>query len=269
MKRKILFFLLVALLILPGMLPLQANGTQSANKPAIDPQALQMLRQMTDYMSRLNSFKVHAETSRDVIVPSSMSLESNQAFDIAVQRPNRLYIAMQSAAGNKQVFYDGTTFTVYTPSQKFYASVPAPATMNQLFQTLRSKYGLEMPAADLLSPDAYQRLTNGVTSAVYVGESMVNGVMTHQLAFQKADIDWQIWIQSSNAPLPVKLVIRDKSQSGVPQYTAVFSRWDVSPIFYENTFTFMPGVGDRKITIKELPATGVRQTPKSRLLPNR
>lgn len=270
MKRKILFFLSLVLLTLPATQPLQAaKKPQSVKKQAIDTQALQILRQMTDYMSRLNRFKVHAETSRDVVLPSGQILESDQAFDVVVERPNHLRVDMQSAAGNKQVFYDGRTFTVYTPAQKLYASVPAPPTLEQLVQALRSKYGLEIPAADLFSSNSYQALTRGVTSGTYVGESLINGVLCHQLAFRKKDIDWQIWIQSGNMPLPIKLVIRDKLQKGFPQYTGVFSEWNVSPTFNESIFTFVPRPGDKKISIKEMPGPRLRQAPKGRSLPNR
>lgn len=270
MKKKIFFFLSLMLLVLPGIQPLQAaKKPQRTKQPAVDPRALETLKQMTNYLSHLNSFKVHAETSRDVILPPNMALESDQAFDLIVERPNHLRGELQSAAGEKQVFYDGKTFTLYTPALKYYASVPAPPTLDQLFQVLITKYGLEMPAADLISSNPYQALTRGVTSGMYVGESLINGVLCHQLAFRTKAIDWQIWIRSGNMPLPMKLVITERLQNGNPKYTGMFSRWDVSPTLDESIFTFMPEPGDKKISIKQMPGPKVRRAPRARTIPKR
>jgi len=250
MKEKVSVFLV--LLALLAMQPTQAARQKPTQPPSVDPKAKEMLRRMADYLGSLNGFGVRVQTTREAIAPSGLELDSDQVFDLHVQRPGRLHGVLHSAAGEKQFFYDGKTFTIYTPSLRYYATFPAPPTLDQLFQETIN-YRLEMPAADLVFSDPYQALTHGVTSGMYVGESLVNGVNTHQLAFQTKNADWQIWIQDGDQPLPVKLVITDRQRSGSPRYTAAFSGWEISPTFDQSMFTFTPAEGDRKIDIKRAP----------------
>ena len=263
MKEKVsVFFVLLALL---AVQPMRAARQQPTQPPSVEPRAKEMLRQMADYLGSLNSFGVRVQTTRETIAPSGLELDSDQAFDLHVQRPDRLHGILHSAAGEKQFFYDGRTFTIYTPSLKYYAAFPAPSTLDQLFQEAVN-YRLEMPAADLIFSNPYQALTHGVTSGMYVGESLVGGVDTHHLAFQTKDADWQIWILSGDQPLPVKLAITDRRRSGSPKYMAVFSGWEISPTFDQSIFIFTPAEGDRKIDIKRMPGA---PAPKAMSIPTK
>ena len=66
--------------------------------PAIDPKATELLKQMGGYLNGLNSFSVHVQTMKDLMLPSDEALSSSNAFDLMVERPNKFRINMTSAA---------------------------------------------------------------------------------------------------------------------------------------------------------------------------
>jgi len=245
---------LAAIVALALIAAMPAYGAKpKAAAPKIDPRALTMLRDMGQYVQGLQSFSVHLTTSRDVVSPSAQALTSDQAFDLYIQRPNHMRINMTSAAGKTQVYYDGSTVTIFTPAKNVYAVMPAGSTILETLQLMR-KRGIEMPLATLLQRSPDQPLTANIISGMFVGTSLINGVQTNQLAFRGKQVDWQIWIQDDpSAPLPVKVVIVDRRVEGRPRYTAYLSNWNVSPTFDPAMFSFTPPAGAQKINFSQLP----------------
>ena len=83
-------------------------------------------------------------------------------------------------------------------------------------------------------------MTKGLKHALYVGEGLVRGVKCHHLAFDKDDIQWQIWIDAGEKPLIRKLLINQKKLPAEPQWTAYLTDWNFSPQLSDNLFAFTP-----------------------------
>jgi hypothetical protein len=88
--------------------------------------------------------------------------------------------------------------------------------------------------------DPYRILMQNVRSGYYIGLHKVEGIECHHLAFSRPDIDWQIWIEAGNKPVPKKLVITYKGIPAVPEYVGIFKDWDFSPKFTAGLFNFTP-----------------------------
>ncbi|MCE5200871.1 MAG: DUF2092 domain-containing protein [Armatimonadota bacterium] len=253
--------IIILTLVLCSVSVSYSNGA-TAKAPAIDPQAEQILRQMSDYLSSLQGFSVHVDAVVEGVTPSGQRLDTDRYGDVWMERPNKLLVNMISAHHNVQMYYDGNTFTIFSPRLNYYATWSAPGTIDELVVVARKKYGLVLPGADLLSSDPYSKMIANVKSGTYVGESPVREVMTHQLAFRQPDIDWQIWIAEGDTPLPMRIIITDKRTSGQPQYMASYSDWNTSPVFDPYTFVFMPPAGAQKIDMRTLPTVKRQATPK-------
>lgn len=254
----------IVLLALAMATPLfAAPRAKQTSAPKIDPKAVQLLRQMGEYVASLQSFSVHVDAARDLMIPSNQALTSNLSYDLMVRRPDRLRVNMTSAAGGAQVFYDGKTLTVYTPSKNFYSTTPAAPTIEATIQDAR-KRGIALPLAEFIGGASHQRLLSNMLSATFVGTSMLGNTMTNQLAFrQKSGVDWQIWIEDSSTPLPIRLMIIDRKAKDYPRYMAMLSNWNTDAAFPAGTFTFTPPQGAEKINFKELPRPrGFGQIPK-------
>lgn len=215
--------------------------------PAVKPQPIDVLKRMAVYLRSLDRFTVRVEKTTELILPTEQRLHADQTAEIAIQKPNRLRVNFQNLSGGRQLFYDGKTFSLYTPEQNVYASVPAPATLDETLNLLENRYRISMPVADLLFADPESRLVQNLKSETYVGRVLVRGVVCHHLAFQTPEVDWEIWIEDSPKPLPRRLVLTDKSVAGSPQMVAVLSDWNPAPQFAADLFTFNAPPNAQKI----------------------
>ncbi len=128
-----------------------------------------------------------------------------------------------------------------------YFQVAVPGTIDGVIATLRDEIGLEMSGADLLYADAYAGLLTDVKSGTYEGIGYVNGVECHHLAFRAAKVDWQIWVQTGDQPLPMKYLITTKWMTGAPEYVVTFDDWNVRPEVPVGRFAFTPASGAKRL----------------------
>ena len=138
-----------------------------------------------------------------------------------------------------QFFYDGKTLTLYNAPDKVYASVEAPPTVSRTLDAIRVRYGIVFPLADFIQMSAQENLLQNITTAGYIGPSRIDGVECDHIAVRQPDVDWQVWIQKGETPLPRKVVITTKKQPTQPQYIATL-KWDTSPSIDSNLFSFTP-----------------------------
>ena len=214
---------------------------------AIDAKADKILRQMNDYLNTLEQFSIHLENSVDILTETGQKLQLGRSVDVSIKRPNRLRVDINGDILSQQLFYDGKNVTLYGKIVNYYATSKAPATIEAAMDYAEKSFGLVAPAADLIYKNSYDILTEDLKSGGYFGLSTVSGIECHHLAFRAEETDWQIWIENSKTPLPRKFVITSKWIASAPQFTAVFSNWDVSPKLKNNRFIFVAPAGAEKI----------------------
>jgi hypothetical protein len=100
-----------------------------------------------------------------------------------------------------------------------------------------------IPLADFVYEDVYARLMESVQRGVYLGIHRVGDVPCHHLSFEQESIDWQLWIDAGEKPLPRKLVIAYKTEDEVPQYAVTIGKWNLNPDLPEELFQFEPPEG--------------------------
>ena len=227
-----------------------SNTASSADEPsAIEPEAAQVLRQMSDYLGSLKSFSFRAENTVDMVMPSGQKLQAGGNVDVAIQRPNRFRVNRKGDIGDQEFYFDGKTLTLYGKLVNYYATMTASQTIDidTALEFAREDVGVVAPASDLFYQNAYQGLMEDVASGTYVGTSTVGGVEVHHLAFRGSEVDWQIWIETGDKPLPRKYLITSKWITGAPQFTAVFSNWNMSAKLEDALFKFSPPPGAEEI----------------------
>lgn len=257
-----LFFSVLALLGCASPPPAADQPKVSSAPPAVsaspvvkaDPR--DVLKRMAAYLDSLERFQVRVEKTTELILPTEQRLHADQTAEIAVQKPDRLRANFQNLSGGRQLFYDGKTFTLYTPAPNVYASAAAAPTLDETLTLLENQYGISMPVADLLFTNPYSRLVQNLQSETYVGQILVRGVVCHHLAFRTPEVDWEIWIEDGPKPLPRRLILTDKSVKGSPQIIATLTDWELAPQFSTDLFTFNPPQNAQKIEfLSALPAT--------------
>jgi hypothetical protein len=96
------------------------------------------------------------------------------------------------------------------------------------------------------------------SSGFVVGQSVVGGVKCTHLAFRGSEVDWQIWIEDGDKPLPRKFILTSKKVTGEPGFTVLVKSWDVTPKLTDKEFRFAPPKGAKKIEFLQLTAEAAK-----------
>jgi hypothetical protein len=234
-------------------------GAQPRKKPAgptIDARAQDLLKQMSSYLAGMPKLSVHVETSRELVTEDGVKVQFHTSSDVFLQRPDKLRADFKRDSSEASLFYDGKSFSVQRKGAEYYATAPAPPTVDQAIDALREKLDVEAPTADLLFSDPYAVLTKNVQAGAYLGPDNIEGTGCHHLVFRSSEVDWQLWIEDGPKPVPRKLVITSKRIKGEPQLEATLSKWDMAPQLAADLFEFKPPPGATQIGFIPPPKPG-------------
>jgi hypothetical protein len=224
-----------------------AVKARAANQ--IEPEAVAALKRMSSYLGTLSAFEVRSQTSLDVVTVSSQRVQLDGVVTYKVRRPDGFVIDVVSDLKTRRFIYDGKKFTIVAPKLDYYSSVNAPATIRQTLDQISDRYGISLPLEDLFRwNDPASARTDKLQAGFKVGTATLDGVETDQYAFREADVDWQVWIRQGDQPVPMKVVIVDRSDPANPAYTARLD-WNVSPTLTPADFTFQPDKDAKQIKL--------------------
>ncbi len=224
-------------------------ATQKAPEegPPVEPQAKDALARMGEAFKSLPMFALHQEITREQVIDSDLKVQKSSTADIVVRRPDRMRADIVADDDkNHSTFYDGKTLTVYVPGKKYYAETPAPNTLGAMIDMAESDYDLDLPTPDLLRTASGDQFSEGLTAAGDVGKSRVGDVECDHYAYRNAEVDYQLWLETGDKPLPRKIVITSKKDPGQPEYTAILT-WNLAPKIDDAAFVFIPPEGATKI----------------------
>ena len=224
--------------------PPAPTGTPASpveSKPAVDPDATAAMARMGDFLRSLPAFGLRENVTREQVINGDLKVQKSKVAEVTVLRPGRLkYEGRGDDDKHVVVFFDGKTFSVYSPDKKYYSQVDSPGTLAAMIDMAEAKYGLEFPSADFLRTAVEEyALTKDVVAAGDVGKSNVDGADCEHYAFRKKDVDFQVWVENGERPLPRKIVITSRDEPTQPEYVAVMT-WNLEPKIDESTFTFKP-----------------------------
>ena len=228
-----------------------AGGEAPAPQEGIDQNAVQAIQDMSKYLTSLNSLKIATDGTLDLVTKNGQRLQMDGSTEYEVKKPG-FVIKYTSDKKDRNFYYDGKQFTVYSPNMGFYATVPAPPTNREVLDTIYDKYGIRLPLEDLFrwnDAENAQRVEK-FRSAMDLGTVTLDGVKTEHYAFREPDVDWEIWIDQGDKPLPRKLSIVDRTDPARPAFTTRL-KWTVNPSLPASDFTFVPGQGAMKINIAQ------------------
>src|SRR5579863_185345 len=154
----------------PGSAPVQTTKTAT---PVVSEQANLLLRQMAAYIGSAEQFTFQADITFDHVLPSGQKLQFSAVEEVALQRPNGLYVDWSGDLGDRQFWYDGKSITLYDPATPFYASGPAPADIDAMLDKTEAQLNFTPPLADFLYHDPYQQVRQRVQYGFDLGSNDV------------------------------------------------------------------------------------------------
>ena len=123
-----------------------------AQAQAVDSAAVQKFKRMTEFLDGVPKFTVNTQSSQLL---------------------------------NEQLFYDGTTLSLYRPSEGTYATATAPGTIEKIVDFARETVGILLPAADLVYHGAFPLMMQDVSLAAVIGQAVIGGVKCDHLLFSR------------------------------------------------------------------------------------
>jgi hypothetical protein len=214
----------------------------------VEPEAVDILKLMSEFLLSNNTLHIVSESSLDAVTNDGQRIQMDGVTTYRVRKPNGFVIEYASAMKPRNFYYDGKTFTVYSPKLGFYAQVPAPATNREVLDLLYKRYGIALPLEDLFRWGDNEERIAKLKSAYEVGPAIVDGVETNHYAFREENIDWELWTEKGDRPIPRKLVIVDRTDPARPTFIARL-KWTLNPSFTDKDFTYVPGPDAKKIQL--------------------
>ncbi len=246
---------LATLIVISGAalsVPLGTHVHATGQEPAasaVDPDAVDAVKKMGAYLRSLKAFQVTSDVTHDDVLDDGLVVQSSSKVDMLAATPNRLRVEVTSDDKHRLYLYDGKNFTVWARLVNYYATVPAPPTIAQLFKDVDEKYDIDLPLIDLFKWGTNEDDINKIKTAVDVGPASIEGITCEQYAFHQEGVDWQLWIQLGQFPLPRRLVITTLTDEARPQHSMTLS-WNLAPSFNDEAFVFNPPPDAKRIILE-------------------
>lgn len=222
-----------------------SNSSFSAS--GINPDADEILKSMSSYLSGLSEFSVKIEIANEIITTQGEKLQLNDSTVMMLQRPGKMRVNRQGEV-DLSLTFDGQVLTLYSEEKNAYLQNKSVKSIDEVIDTVRTDIGLDMAGADLIYSDPYPGLVSGVISSSYLGTAYIDGIECHHLAFREDKIDWQIWVKADKEPLPMKYIITTRMMMGAPQYSVRYHDWNTKPDIEVQLFKFSAPAGAKKLT---------------------
>jgi hypothetical protein len=250
MKYNVAHVIVLLTLVSVFSVQLTAQQNDPSKSDAIEPEAMEALNKMGAYLRTLKDFQVQAEITEEDVLSDGEKLQFAHTTNVLAHLPNKLRAEVSGDRKERLFLYDGKSFTFFAQRVGYYAAVPAPPTIGELIDVVRDKYDIEIPLLDLFLWGGPRATTNKITAAADFGPGEVGGVTCEHYAFRQPGLDWQVWIQLGDHPVPRKLVLTTTTDDARPQHTSVFT-WNLAPSYNEATFVFDPPPDAHKIVFSE------------------
>ena len=227
--------------------PVIACADARAQSQAVDPAAVQRLKQMTEFMDGLQQFSVQTQNVIEDLHISGHRIDRDMTATVTVKRPNKLRAVRSGELAEQRFFYDGKTLTLHNPREKVYATEAAPPTVEKMIDFARETVGVLLPAADMLYRNAFPLMMQDVKLAAVVGKSMISGVKCDHLLFSRPGVDFQVWVAEGMQPFPCKYVVTETGTPALLSITTILSDWKTNPAVDDAQFRFVPPKDIQKI----------------------
>lgn len=227
-----------------------------------DPAAEALVKKMSDYMGGLKSFSADAAVVDEMIMGDGLKLTALRSGSFKLRRPDHFYMSRKGMVRDQEVFYDGKHLKVYAKSAEAVLDLPVEGDVDMVLDKAVEVFGAELPARDLLSVDSYTPLMEPVEESAALGSVEIDGRTCRHLVFRTDEVDWQLWVEEGDRPLPCRYTITSKWTYAAPTYSVTFSNWAVDPELADDVFSLTIPEGIQSVTPEELRKKIERETAK-------
>jgi hypothetical protein len=184
---------------------------------------------MSDTLAQARTLRFHTEEAHEHVRRNGQKADVQFARDVTVRRPDRLKFHEVATDHDFTGWYDGQTLTIVGDRQRIFVRAKVPATLDEMFDYVTTRYEIPMPMADLLYSSAKDSLVAPTTKGGWVKTTQVDGHSCEELTYHEDAVDFTVWIASSAPVLPCRLSITYLKKPGQPTSRLTFSNWNLTP----------------------------------------
>ena len=124
-------------------------------------EAKKLLKAMSDYLAAQTAISFDYNGTLEVVTNDEQKLALASSGTVLLNRPDKIHTERSGGFVDSEILFDGKTLTLLGKNAKKYAQLDFSGTIEQLIDELRDKYDRPLPAADLLTSNAYADVDRG------------------------------------------------------------------------------------------------------------
>jgi hypothetical protein len=216
--------------------PTATAATDLAPRIALEPRAMELLGAMCARLTAAQSLSFNALATYESLARTGHPLAYAQAFQVLMQRPNRLRVLMPGDGPPSEFYYDGQRMVGFAPTEGLAAVADAPPTIDAMLRVAFEQAGIYFPFTDLIVSDPCKDLTEGLMVAFVVGQSrVIGGTTTDIIAFANRAMQGQLWIGAEDR-LPRLFRATFFDDPATYRHVVAFSDWAINPTVAADAF---------------------------------
>lgn len=248
------------ILSLSGLAVLLATVTPAS---AQDSEAKAAFKAMSDFLTQQATLSVSYDATLEIVTEDLEKVGLASSGALNATRPDKLRATRSGGLANVELVFDGAEMSVYGKNLNVFAKQAFQGTIDELVDALRLEFGLQLPAADLLSANPHDIMMLNVTDAQALGTGVIRGQTCDHLAFRTDDVDWQVWIAQGDKPFPCRFTITSKMTVMAPSYDITFSDWKSGAEVAKDDYKLVTAAGATEVDISKLGSLDEVQMPKT------
>jgi hypothetical protein len=223
----------------------------------------ELLRKMSDALKAAPALSFKVTESHERIRRSGEKQPYTLNREITVRRPDRFWLHTTGSDGRDvRVAYDGKTVMVVGDKQKVYASIKAPATLDETLDYISERFDLRVGVADFLYSSPYDSFAGSEAQGGWVRRTTVGGKSCEEVAYTAKVVDFTLSMTASEPVLPCEAQVVYKQEPGQPVSRLVFSDWNLDPRPADTQFALNVPQGYELIPIIErIPKSELKADP--------
>lgn len=218
-----------------------------------------IFKTMSDFLVGQKAMSFDYDATLEIVTADMQKVGFASSGALTASRPDKVRMTRTGGFADVEMVYDGKTLSAYGKNLNVYAKHPAAGTIDELIDVLRDDFGLEVPAADLLSANPYEVMMSNVKGGDELGTGVIRGKICDHLAFRTADVDWQLWVAQSDKPYPCRFTITSPMTALAPSYSIDFFNWKSGQDVAADDFQLKTAADAKEIAVTDL--TGFDDVP--------
>ena len=216
----------------------------------IDSTAVFILDKMADTIGELESVSFYLETTTDRRDDSKKIRSNYSVSHVTMNGPNNLVFQKSGNNGRIGFWYDGFYASYYSFDENNYVTLEAPDNTVEMIDEMYLRFGFQFPAADFFYPSFTDDILEGFHTLEFLGKTVIDGEECYYIRALNDEMNFQLWVSSSNWNLPKRFVILQKGEQTL-RIESVFNKWELNPTIPTSVFEFLPPKSAKLIDILE------------------